>query len=720
LNIPPAQTVGYAAHDSVDDTLDTGGKEARLHGWVLATARGAWLVIATLTFIMVLVSFPAEYERFRTPCTGPQCTFLTLKPNDLADLSLMGLSLSAFAVYVLVCKAAFTAVSLAVGMALFWRRSNQLIALLVALALVTLGGSAFASQLDTYLGAFGPFWRTLALVLSFLGNTLIVLCFYLFPNGRFTPSWIKGPAALFVILQADGYFLNSTLFAWAVPFNLWILLAYLASIVCAQVYRYFRVSSPTERQQIKWVVLGLTGTVVVSQFVELALPQIAFPHLPMVLIGNMLYSVALLLIPLSIGTAILRYRLWDIDILINRTLVYAALTSLVILLYVVIVRTMSEFLQVSGSPIIALVATGVIAVLFQPLRERLQRAANRLLYGERDDPYHVLSRLGRRLGEVAAPGAVLPNVVESIVQALKVPYATIALKQGDELRIVAAYGQPVTDLIHLPLVYQGEPAGELAVARRTPGEAFSKMDMGLLHNIANEAGMAAHAVQLTADLQRSRERLVTTREEERRRLRRDLHDGLGPVLGALTLKLDAARNLLATNPEAVDKLLLDLKTQAQGAIADIRRLVYELRPPALDDLGLASALREYASQCGSLNGLSITVEIPEMLEALPAAVEVAAYRTVQEGLNNIVRHARASNCLVRVGMNGSLDIEITDDGVGMPPDRRAGIGLISMRERAEELGGSFVINTGPQGGTHIVARLPLAEHSIQIIATPSL
>src|SRR5205823_1622430 len=185
----------------------------------------------------------------------------------------------------------------------------------------------------------------------------------------------------------------------------------------------------------------------------------------------------------------------------------------------------------------------------------------------------------------------------------------------------------------------------------------------------------------------SRERLVTTREEERRRLRRDLHDGLGPVLGALTLKLDAARNLLATNPEAVDKLLLDLKAQSQSAIADVRRLVYELRPPALDDLGLASALREYASQCGSLSGLSIAVEIPETLPVLPAAVEVATYRIVQEGLNNTVRHARAGNCLVRVTIDGTLDVEISDDGEGMPPDRRAGLRLVSMRARAAELGG---------------------------------
>lgn len=714
MNNPIAETAVQTTREPL------GAVGVALRGRTLTLIRGVWLVIATLTFTFALVSVPTEFERFRAACTNPECPFLSLRPGDLADLGRMGLSVDIFAAYVLICKAAFTAAALAVGTALFWRRSNQLIALLVALALVTLGGTAFSGGLNSYLGAFDSFWRTLAVILSFLGNTLIVLCFYLFPNGRFVPAWIKVPAAIFVVLQVDTYFLGSTFFAWLAPVNLWILLFYLCSMVGTQAYRYFRVSSTAERQQIKWIVLGITGTVFGTQFVERVMPQLALPHLPIVTIGSAIYSGALLLIPLSIGIAILRYRLWDIDILINRTLVYGALTSLVILLYVVLVRVMSELLQVSGSPVVALVATGVIAILFQPLRERLQRAANRLLYGERDDPYRVLARLGQRLGETSAPEAVLPNVVETIAQALKVPYVAIALNQGEDLQIAAAYGQPAAEPIHLPLTYQGEPVGELAVARRAPGEAFSKIDMNLLHNIAQEAGMAAHAVRLTADLRHSRERLVTTREEERRRLRRDLHDGLGPVLGALTLKLDAARNLLATDPEAVDAILVDLKAQSQGAIADIRRLVYELRPPALDDLGLASALREHANQCSSLNGLPVTVEIPEALPPLPAAVEVAAYRIVQEGLNNVMRHAKASACLVRVAIDGSLDIEITDDGTGLPQDRQAGIGLVSMRERAEELGGSFVAGAGPKGGTRILARLPLPEHAKQIIAAQAL
>ena len=205
-------------------------------------------------------------------------------------------------------------------------------------------------------------------------------------------------------------------------------------------------------------------------------------------------------------------------------------------------------------------------------------------------------------------------------------------------------------------------------------------------------------MRLTADLQRWRERLVNAREgEERRRLRRDLHDGLGPQLATLTLRLDAARNLLGTEPKAADALLAGLKTQVQAAISDIRRLVYDLRPPALDELGLIPAIREQAANYGQ-NGLKISVEAPERLPVLPAAVEVAAYRIAQEAMTNIVRHAKAQACHVRLSVNHQLELEITDDGIGLPEERRAGVGLPSMRERVAELGGTFAAERLPGGG----------------------
>jgi len=261
----------------------------------------------------------------------------------------------------------------------------------------------------------------------------------------------------------------------------------------------------------------------------------------------------------------------------------------------------------------------------------------------------------------------------------------------------------------IPLVYQSELVGQLLVAPRAPKEPFTPADRRLLENIARQAGTAVHAVQLTADLQRSREHLIAAREEERRRLRRDLHDGLGPQLASLTLKIDAARNYLHQNPEASDQLLLELKDEVKTAIGDIRRVAYNLRPPALDQLGLVSALREHAASQNGHHSLQVDIRAPSPLPPLPAAVEVAAYRIALEAMTNVSRHAQAKNCTINLTLNGGLQLEIIDDGRGLPAAYAAGVGLASMRERATELGGSFTIETLSQGGTAVRVYLPFSQ-----------
>jgi signal transduction histidine kinase len=309
-----------------------------------------------------------------------------------------------------------------------------------------------------------------------------------------------------------------------------------------------------------------------------------------------------------------------------------------------------------------------------------------------------------------------------VAQALKLPYAAIALTEAGRLDFAASYGLPTGELLKLPLVYQAETIGELILGPRSPGEPWTSADRHLLDELARHVGAAAHAVRLTADLQRSnvdlaaaRERLVTTREEERRRLRRDLHDGLGPALAALTLKVGAARKLLSRDPAAADALLGELSDDIQATVGEIRRLVYNLRPPTLDELGLVGAIRERAAEYTSTNnaasagGLRIAVSAPERLPPLPAAVEVAAYRITQEALTNVARHAQAHTCHVRLALEEVLQLEIADDGVGLPSERRTGVGLTAMRERAIELGGSCVVEPMPTGGTRVLARLPVPQ-----------
>jgi len=372
--------------------------------------------------------------------------------------------------------------------------------------------------------------------------------------------------------------------------------------------------------------------------------------------------------------------------------------------------------SIGGNLAVSILVIGVIAVLIQPLRSRLQRGVNHLMYGERDEPHKVLSRLGRKLEGTLAPGAALKTTVETIAQALKNPYAAITLTRDGGIATAAEYGSLSSETLVLPLTYGAEAVGQLILGPRAPGEAFTSSDLRLLEDLARQVGVTAYAVRLTADLQRSRERLVTTREEERRRLRRELHDGIGPQLAALTLKLETARNKLAHDP-AADALLSDLAERTRSAVVDVRRSVHALRPPALDELGLVPALRETAAQYGQ-GGLRISVEALEDLPSLPAAVEVAAYHIdyiAQEAMTNAVRHAEAKACVVRLDLDdeaGLLRLEVEDDGCGTGPGRGTGVGLSSMRERAEELGGTCVIGPVATGGTRVRVKLPCASELV--------
>ena len=412
----------------------------------------------------------------------------------------------------------------------------------------------------------------------------------------------------------------------------------------------------------------------------------------------------------SLVIAVSKHRLFDINVLINRTLVYGVLTAVVVGIYVLLVGLLGALFASSASPIVSLLATGAVALLFQPLRQRLQLAVNRLIYGERDNPYAVLSRLGQRLETAIAPGAVLPLVAETVAQALRLPFVAVELSQDEDRLLGAAVGRAPTQhaaLTRLPMTYQGEVVGHLLLASRMADESFNAADLKLLTDIAHQAGIAAHAVRLNADLQRSRERLVSLREEERRRIRRDLHDGLGPALASMKLKLDAMHDLIPPELHQVNTVVNDLETDTQIALTDIRRLVYDLRPPALDELGLVLAVKQYASNLSS-GALHISIETGHPPDALPAAVEVAAYRIALEAMTNVTRHAQAHACVVSFDQcGGALHVTITDDGVGLSHDLTAGIGLASMRARAEELGGSCSIGPNPAGGLRLQAMLPL-------------
>lgn len=700
---------------SADTVVSSGQSRTALSPLVgpwLLLARLVWWAVTLLVAVLFVAALPASFASLQTlclSCNGPQLT-----PELARQLSALGLSLPLYAASFLALNSVFFAAYLVMACVLFWRRADDRIAFIGSLFLVSFGGAAFPGTLDA-LASLNPAWQLLVALARFLGIAFFILFSYLFPDGRFVPSWTRFLALVGLLVQVpDTFFPGSPLSFSHLP-RLLTFVLFLSSLVgpvVVQVYRYRRVSNAVQRQQTKLVIFGLT--VAIGGFLSLLLltatvsPAGNNPVLAQLIVVSASY-LFLLVIPLSLGIAVLRYRLWNIDIIIKRTLVYSILTACVVGIYVLVVGSLGAVFHTGSTLLISLGVTGLVAMLFQPLREWLQRGVNRLLYGQRDEPYRVISRLGQRLETTFTPDAVLSTIVETVALALKLPYAAILFQHDQTSSIAASYGRGNEEpLLRLPLLYQSQQVGELLLAPRARGETFTPADRRLLADLARQVGIAAHAVQLTTDLQRSRERLVTAREEERRRLRRDLHDGLGPALASMMLKLDAARNLLTRDPSAADALLVDLKKQTQAELSDIRRLVYELRPPSLDELGLIQALREQAEQYLH-EGLFVTLDAPESLPELPAAVEVAIYRIVQEAMTNVARHAQARTCTIRFRLLDGLEVEVCDDGRGISKGARAGIGLTSMRERAVELAGRCEIEAMPAGGTRLYVWLPLPK-----------
>lgn len=700
-----------------------------LDGWLLHAARSLWVILAVLGVLAWMVLVPI-YHRHALSFTTNDCCVTRDPATWRAGLNQLGLSPSFYAAYRVAVESVLAWSMFLIGLLIFLRKSDEWIALFVSITLVGLGMAA--TNETGYGGAF-PHWMALILTayISFPYYAFFLIAL-VFPDGRFVPRWTVVLAPVLAIKAVVDVFVPH-----APPVTTWwlaVIFAVVALIVAtavlvAPIYRYRVVSDATQRKQTKWAVLGLVGAIgtflAMSAIPEL-MPSVAGTPSRAVLfdlVSFALVACAFVFMSVAFGVAVLRYHLWDIDLILNRALVYLALSAAIIGLYVLIVVGVGALFQTRGSLLLSLLATALVAVLFHPLRERLQRGVNRLMYGERDEPYAVIARLSRQLERTLSPDAVLPVIVQTVAQSLKLPYAAVSLKVDGGFAIAAAAGTPVADPLILPLLYQGEEIGQLILGPR-PGEAaFAPADRRLLDDLAHQAGIAAYAVRLTSDLQHSRQRLVTAREEERRRVRRDLHDGLGPALATMALQSEAARDLLASQPAQSDLLLADLTDQLQEAIADIRRLVHDLSPPALDDLGLVGALRSQIARF-QRGGLAITLEAPAALPALPAAVEVAAYRIILEALNNVVRHAEAGTCRIRLWLDeraALVCLEVSDDGRGLPAERPPGTGLASMRERAAELGGSCVIEASATGGTIVRATIPIAiDVSPPPVSTPAV
>ena len=456
----------------------------------------------------------------------------------------------------------------------------------------------------------------------------------------------------------------------------------------------WRRAADADRAALSWFALAV---VVVVASVLVPLP--ASLKVPLLLVATPL-------LPLSFAVPILRGQLLGIQVAVSRSLVLTSLTVVLVLAYSVTVLVVGAALGGSGDRAAALTATAVVAVGFAPARARLQVAADRLVYGERRDAWAAIAGLNRTLDVAGGSAqAVLTEIARTLATSLRLPYVRVEVGgQGDAATLgQAVWGTPTPAVRDRPLSFQGAEVGVLQVS----GGRLRPEEERLLDDVAGQVGIAAHAMLVSADLQRSREQLVTLREEERRRMRRDLHDGLGPALAGVALGLDAVRRLATQRSGEAADLAGRLITEVHTCLADVRRLVEDLRPPALDQLGLVGALEQQARQLSERDaGLDVTVDAGPVT-ALPAAVEVAAYRIATEALTNTARHARARRCAVRLSqVDGELRLEVEDDGVGIGGAERMGVGMHAMRERAVELGGSCqASDTGH--GTTVRARLPM-------------
>lgn len=669
----------------------------------------AWLLVLGLVVGVNAVTIPRGYN------SAVDLTDFSVEDRYDVRRALNALHLTPthLAWYWIVTNAFTTLIYMAVGWLLVRRGQPAGFSAYLAIVMMALGAASYPPSIpDLYPGR--PLLQIIILGLTVLAMSGLFMLPLIFPNGRFVPRWTVLVAlyivASFILLWDNPGFLDSA----AVDIVSTTLLV--AILIGAPIYRYRRVSTPEQRRQTRVVMLGFVIGMPAFFVGDAMMRNIdGSPIGIFFLFGFMILIQVGSNAPfLAVGAAILFHRLFDIDVILSRTLTWLAMTVAVIGVYIGIVLGIGNLLGSERNLVLSLFATGLVAVVFQPVRGRVQRAIDRFIFGERDDPYAVLARIGHRIEDTLGATDLLPQIIRTTADALRLPYVALFLDGGAGPELVAATGIASAATLRLPLTYQGQPLGALEVAQRSPADAFSAADRRLLEDLARQIGIAVHTVTLADELQRSREGIIAAREEDRRRLRRDLHDGLGAQLAALIMQTSAIRARARRDPAAVDSGLTELRDELKVAVDDVRRLVHGLRPPALDELGLVGAIRTRLDRLWIADddgdpGLHVRLDAQEPLPVLPAAVEVATMHIVDEAITNVVRHASATELVVTIAhADRTLTVTIADDGTGFAMDGiRPGIGLQSMRERARELGGTWETRPGAAGrGTVIVVSLP--------------
>jgi signal transduction histidine kinase len=572
-----------------------------------------------------------------------------------------------------------------------------------------------------YLAATGPALEAAGMLIVVVGVPVV------FPDGRLPgPRWrwlawcaIAAVACLLLGNVLSPYAQQDRLAHWQSPLGLpgryadvadgfsaaGVLLAAAAAGAVAGLVTRWRRGGPLVRQQLLLLALAACP------------PALVF--VAVVLTGSLpgwVFGAVLVPLPVAIAVATLSHGLYDLRRAAHQTLLWLTMSGTVVGVYAVVVAAAASLAPGQHAWWPPALAAAAAALLLVPLRETVQRAVNRVVYGRWHEPYEVLAGLGERLEAAADVDRLLDAAVTELTAGLDLREVSVRGLDGAAVA-GAADATSASTSTSVPLQAYGATVGRLTY--RAPDRQLSAAEQRLVRDLARQLGGALHARLLRQDLQRARERLVLAREEERRRLRRDLHDGIGPALAGLTLKTETAKALLPPGTDAAARQLQGLSEEIRRTVVDVRRLVEGLRPPALDELGLVGACAQAIERLTAAAGLAATVHASDDLPALPAAVEVAAYRIVVEAVTN-VRHARARHCQVSLALaSNQLVLTIADDGAGLDTAGQPGSGLAIMRERAEELGGTVTLSDAAPG-VIVTARLPVSTPPAQASRVPAV
>jgi signal transduction histidine kinase len=636
-----------------------------------------------------------------------------------------------------------------VGFVLASRRPANRIGWLFLAAGLLLAVEAFGTQYGLRALVVAPGSLPAGLVFAWFANwvggfpiVILAFVFLLFPTGhlrsrRWRPAaWFT--AAVFALV-AVVLLVTATRY-WSHPFSLFSsgLPTYLAAIfflelaalvvgATALVVRFAQ-SAGEERLQLKWFAAAALLVVVTVTASFLANGAA---------VANVLSNLAFLCLYAAIAIAVLKYRLYGIDIVISKAVLYGSLAAFITAVYVALVVGIGTLVGNRSSPLLTALAAAVVAVAFQPARQWAGRLANRVVYGRRATPYQVLSDFAQRIGGTYAAGDVLPQMAQIVAAGTGANKVTIWLRVGDELYPEASsgshpregplriYGKALPPLpdgtISVPVVHQGELLGAISITM-PKDEPLRPAGEQLVTDVASQAGLALANAGLIEDLRASRQRLVTAQDEARRRLERNIHDGAQQDLVALAIKLQLAETTLAADPAQTGPVFGELKADTAVALENLRDLARGIYPPLLADLGLAAALNAQASK----SPLPVTVEA-NGIGRFSQDTEAAVYFCCLEALQNTVKYAHATQAWISLhAHNGTLHFTVSDDGTGYDAHRTPmGSGLRNMADRLAALRGQLEIQSAPRHGTIITGHLPIpvtssgisAQHSHPVKAT---